>query len=85
MRNKPQVIDYAQIQIDKGVPLPERKRGKAPKVKPFLEKLEVGDSFVAPVTINNCYRFRAIATQIGIELTMRGLKEEGATRIWRTK
>ena len=85
MKNKPQVIDYAQIQIDKGVPLPERKRGKASEVKPLLEKLEIGDSFTVPVTINNCYRFRAIATEIGIEVTMRSLKEEGATRIWRTE
>ena len=85
MRNKPQVIDYTQIQVDKGVPLPGRKRGKAADVKLLLEKLEVGDSFVAPVTINSCCRIRAIATQIGIEITMRNLKEEGATRIWRTK
>lgn len=78
------------IKIDKGVPLPERKKGPTPRYP--LAELEVGDSFgVEAQDLIDQQRVRSslygairtVGRRTGHEFVMRTVT--GGIRVWRVK
>lgn len=77
----------SEIKIDKGVPLPEPKRGR--KGTYPWDELQVGDSFFVPG--KTCNTFGGFLTRLkkagGIECVIRSVTENDikGVRIWRIK
>ena len=70
-----------EVKIEKGIPLPERKKGQRSPKYP-LRALEVGDSFFAPI------KPAALATHARRESKATGAKfvvraEDKGSRVWR--
>jgi hypothetical protein len=72
-----------EIQIEKGVPIPELSGGR-PKsdVRLAFEKMEVGDSIVIERERLQLHSIKHLAKRVGIKVTQRQVNCEGR-RIWR--
>jgi hypothetical protein len=70
------------VQIEKGIPLPPP-RSKFPPLP--LASMEIGDSFVVPVTRSNSMRIALTSyhKKSGAKFATRSLREEKAVRVWR--
>jgi hypothetical protein len=71
------------IKIEKNVPLPTRAAHKPRAEKyPELRQLEVGDSFVAPITaVALMAHARRVAKETGRKFVVRNLQQ--GSRVWR--
>lgn len=79
------------MKIEKGIPLPGEDRGRKPRgtYSDVVEKLEVGDSFVAEGTSGPTMQsaIRAAAKRAGIKVTIRNITSDDDVnvklRVWR--
>lgn len=77
------VEDVQGIKIEKGIPVPLRRRGREPLYEEVLKKLEIGDSFVVKdKNIAKYVRLVSTAKKTGVRITTRTI-EGGKVRIWR--
>lgn len=76
------------MKIDKGIPMPEArglKERKHHKVYELVEKMQIGDSFLADETVvfKGCFSTRChLEKKYGIKLAQRKTAE--GIRVWRT-
>jgi hypothetical protein len=73
-------VSRFQPVIEKGIPLPPRKRSGGPNAKYELKRMAIGDSFLAPaVKVAGLY---AYAKNNAMKVEMRW-QDDSTVRVWR--